>query len=40
MAFYISALVSACDYHIGPEGRYESKADTRADMENSMLFID
>ena len=37
IAFSISALVSTCDCHIGTEGRYESKADTKANMENAML---
>jgi hypothetical protein len=41
LKFFLLIMVffdlSAWDCHIGPEGRYESRADTRADMENAML---
>jgi hypothetical protein len=36
MAFFILPLLSARDLDIGPEGRYQSRADDKGNMKKAM----
>jgi hypothetical protein len=36
MAFFILPLLSAQDLDIGPEGRYQSRADNKGNMKKAM----
>jgi hypothetical protein len=36
MAFFILSLLSARDLDIGPEGRYQSRADDKGNMKKAM----
>jgi hypothetical protein len=36
MAFFILPLLSARDLDIGPEVRYQSRADDKGNMKNAM----
>jgi hypothetical protein len=36
MAFFILPLLSARDIYIGPEGRYQSRADDKGNMKRAM----
>ena len=36
MAFFILPLLSARDFDIGPEERYQSRADDKSNMKKAM----
>jgi hypothetical protein len=36
MVFFILPLLSARDFDIGPEGRYQSRADEKGNMKKAM----
>jgi hypothetical protein len=38
MAFFILPLLSALDLGIGPEGRYQSRADDKSNMKKAMYY--
>ena len=38
MAFFILPLLSARDLDIGPEGRYQSRADNKGNMKKALYY--